>query len=118
MPPTIPSKQFKQALQVAIERELAIRAALPERFRSTGHRFKAAVRDIVSDAWESATRTEIGRAGSPCKGECAISVIPYCGAEHSPEPERPYGAVCTRKEGHPGPHVACGTKTHALKVWE
>ena len=28
------------------------------------------------------------------------------------------GYVCSREQGHDGPHVACGTKDHALATWD
>lgn len=48
------------------------------------------------------------------------SVCPYC-VEGSPEdPGCPAssGYACTRRTGHDGPHVACGTEKHSLYTWE
>ncbi len=48
----------------------------------------------------------------PCKNECYIN-------EHEPEgqcAEEHKGYVCSRKRGHKGQHVACGSE-HAYLVW-
>ena len=28
------------------------------------------------------------------------------------------GLICTRREGHAGPHVACGIEKHCLAEWQ
>lgn len=29
-----------------------------------------------------------------------------------------HAKICTRPDGHPGPHVACGTRDCQVKVWD
>lgn len=43
---------------------------------------------------------------------CNVKVSGMCNAESST------GLRCTRKKGHSGQHIACGSKEHELQTWE
>lgn len=45
-----------------------------------------------------------------CQDECKLPFDAHCHARDS-------GWFCTRKRGHDGRHVACGTHDHAFHVW-
>ena len=47
-----------------------------------------------------------------CNGALCEDIVDIC---YTPDPQKIY--VCTRKAGHPGPHIACSGGNHNLKKW-
>jgi len=46
-----------------------------------------------------------------CRGrKCKHKGVEYCQAKRE--------FTCTRRKGHKGPHIACGTDEHNYEIWE
>lgn len=52
-----------------------------------------------------------GRCDCPMEGE-TDAAVQRCNADS------PNGAMCTRPDGHDGPHTACNVLEHPTETWE
>lgn len=72
--------------------------------------------DGADSARTHSQKAETKRRPEPTRADCSFCMrVEGKGPCAKPNPDT--GHLCTRPEGHSGPHVACSMTTHATSVW-